>query len=177
MANRTGWFSKFRWEYPSVWSPNPLLQEWYGPFFSRNFAHEAICDEMCWSPSYSLSARIAGNTDPTFQPENYATIRGNASNWSNVTIEIPQYDAYTAVIVRITMQATVLVDVIRQIETGTRGEAFICTDDGLLVAAINMADAQTADMTTGEIAMTKAWEYGRPWASALDPNTVSAGEG
>lgn len=132
---------------------------WDGPSFGRNLPHEAICDELCWSPTYSLSARISGSIDPTFVGRNLT------------------YDAARSVIVRVTMEATIFIDVITQIQIQGHGEAFICTSEGVVVAAVEMADTETADPLTGTVRMVKAWEYPRPWAGSIDASNVAAGSG
>lgn len=132
---------------------------WDGPSFSRNLPHEAICDELCWSPTYSLAARISGGVDPVFVGLNQT------------------YDAYRSVVARVTMEATIFVDVLTQVQIQSHGEAFICTDDGTVVAAVEMADTETADLSTGTVRMVKAWEFERPWASGLDDMMVGSGTG
>jgi len=135
---------------------------WDGPSFARNLPHEAICDELCWSPTYSLAARISGSIDPDF-----------AWNKSSGLA----YDGFRSVVVRVTMEATIFIDVLKQVQIQSRGEAFICTKDGEVVAAVEMADTETADMTTGTVEMVKAWRFQRPWAPCLNEGMVMEGSG
>jgi len=132
---------------------------WDGPSFGRNLPYEAICDELCWSPTYSVSSRISGTIDASFVGRN------------------DTFDAARSVIVRVTMEATIFIDAIKQIQIQGHGEAFICTNEGVVVAAVEMADTETADPLTGTVRMVKAWEYLRPWASSIDEARVAVGSG
>lgn len=158
-ANGSSWFDERLLKYPHRWNPMPLGMAWDGPSFSRDLPHEAICDELCWSPTYSVSARISGGLDPQFV-------------FNNRT-----YDHYRSSIVRVTMEATVFIDVLREIQMASRGEAFVCTASGVIIAAVDMADTQTSDAATGVVRMAKAWEYPRDWSVLLDASMVSTGDG
>lgn len=159
-ANGSDWFEECKPRYPHPWSPLPLLSIWSGPTFARNLWNEAVCDDICWSPTYSMAARLSGGRDPLF-----------------VSTHPRAYDPYLSVIVRVTMEASVFTDVLRQVQIQSRGEAFICTDAGVVVAAVDMANSEMADPETGDIKMVKAWQFSSPWASGVDEAMVSAGEG
>jgi len=59
----------------------------------------------------------------------------------------------------------------------SRGEALICTSDGTVVAAVEMADAHTANIETGIVRMVKAWEFPRDWSSTLNKGNVAKADG
>lgn len=158
-ANTSSWFEERVPFYPHPWNPLPMHVAWDGPSFARDSPHEAICDELCWSPTYSLASRISGGTDPFFAHTNES------------------YDPFHSVIVRVTMEATIFIDVVKQIQMRSRGEAFICTNQGRVVAAVEMADTLTADASTGIVRMVDAHEFPRTWAVELDPGMVALGDG
>jgi hypothetical protein len=70
------------------------------------------------------------------------------------------------------MVATLFIDVLKSVEQQCRGEAFICSTNGDVVAAVEMADTETADGLSGTVQMVKAWNYRRPWAAGLNANGV-----
>lgn len=158
-ANASDWYNERRWGYSPDWSALPMPVGWSGPVFARNSPHEAVCDDLCWSPTYSLTSRIAGMTDPDFKP-------------TNITFE-----SYRSVPARVGMEAAVFVEVLKQVAKLCRGEAFICTSTGAVVAAVEMADTQVAEPETGDIGMVDAWDFPREWASLLDEDWVAEGMG
>jgi hypothetical protein len=159
LANSSSWYEDCRNMYPHYWSANPIQGLWTGPAFSRDLPHEAICDELCWSPTFSLTARISGTVDPR-------TV-GFAGSYS-------QYRSFVA---RVTLEATVFVDILRTVQVQSRGEAVICTNDGTVVAAVDMASAQFADAMSGDVGMVKIWDFPRNWSSAIKPALVDSASG
>lgn len=137
-----------------------MWQSWYGPSFSRDLPHEPICDDLCWSPTYSLASRISGSSDPSF----VVTMPG-------------AYDPRRSVIARVTMEATLFIDVLKQVQMQARGEAIFCNDAGKVVAAEEMADAKMADPKTGDVEMVSALLYPRPWAGEWMQGLISASTG
>jgi hypothetical protein len=161
LANETSWYESCRGIHPHAWSAVPIRGLWVGPEFSRNLPHEGICDELCWSPTFSLAARISGHIDPRVA---YSTRN-------------EPYLFYRSFVARVTMEATVFLDVLRTVQNRTRGEAVICTDDGTVVAAVDMALAQDADLNSGAIQMVKLWQLAFNWSSGLTENVVREASG
>jgi len=160
LANGSRWFDERKNFYPPVWSNTPMWQSWYGPSFSRDLPHEPICDDLCWSPTYSLASRISGSSDPS------------------MVLSMPGfYDPRRSVIARVTMEATLFIDVLKQVQMQARGEAIFCNDAGKVIAAEEMADAKMADPKTGDVEMVSALMYPRPWAGDWMQSLISTSDG
>jgi hypothetical protein len=75
------------------------------------------------------------------------------------------------------MEATLFLDTLRTVQVQTRGEAVITTDDGTVVASVDMALAQKADPNSGAIEMVKIWEFASNWAAGVSEEVVRSGSG
>lgn len=162
LASGTAWYEECLTRYPHRWSPMPLSGMWHGPEFSRDLPHEAICDELCWSPIFSLTSRISGDIDPRIA--------------SSALANDAFYD-YRSYVARVTMEAKVFVEILRTVQVQLRGEAIICTFDGTIVAAVDMAKAQAADENSGAVRMVKIWDFPADWSSIVDEGMLSSGNG
>lgn len=160
-ANGSAWYGNRIDFYPKAWNAAEMEVAWLGPSFGRDLPHEAICDELCWRPTYSFAARISGNADPVFFGINRT------------------YNPFRSMIARVTVEAAIFIDVLKQIQTQSSGEAFICTAGGTIVATSEMSEAMAADPETGAVKMLNAWQYPRGWANeeVLSMQVVKAGDG
>jgi len=135
----------------SEWHAAPLPVSWKGPMFVGVGHHEAICTDLCWRPSLALLAKVS---------------RG-----------FPAVSGSSSVSMRVSLDVSVLQDSVRMAERYSRGEAFICTSDGTVLAARDMALGLSIDPSTGTLNARSVWDLPRPWAPQANAAVVSAAVG
>lgn len=181
-ANTSTWY-KTGYGLDKDWwgvTPNSF---WEGPNFMRRQPYEVVCENFCWHPTYSFIGRVAGGppsevnaSDPSqiqatsLDATNafHSTVGPNSSNSSDSTAASAQPTvppALRPVLVRVAMDSSALQDVARRAEELSRGQAFLCTTEGDVVAASDMAQAFHVIPATGHLRAAKVWELTQPWAS------------
>lgn len=146
----------------------PPTSFWVGPNFLRSHRYDVTCSSLCWLPGYSSVGKVQVKPLPLVVPGCGPGCAATApGNNTQATPSMP------AILVRAALDAVLLQPAIATVESISRGEACIATVNGEVIAARDMAKVQTVDHSTGQVRATLAWEFARPWASALTQQFVN----
>lgn len=148
-ANESNWYNAGAALTPASNSAWPVSYVWNGPTFVHYRPHEVICDDLCWLPSFSLVARVAGG------PEGHD-------------------DVSPPPIVRVSVDVKALQEVVRLTQAHSRGYAVVCSSDGVVLAAADMEDAVHVDLQNGTVTMVRVWEIDSSWAPAAKADFIAS---
>ena len=115
-------------------------------FFERGGRRKAgEGDELCSRPTYALVSRVQGCRD---------------GEDVDCRLDGP--------VIRAAVDASALQIIVREVQFHSRGEAFVCTTSGSVVAAADMADQLNVEKSTGQIRASYIWELAREWAPVIE---------
>jgi len=164
------------------WYYKPPQTAWYGLSFLQDLPHESDCADMCWSPAYTHVGRVGAGRSrklewPWVGSQVTTTVTTKAAalglvetttTVSTTTTSTTPSPPLPTVIVRAAIDAVQLQKVAEQSEKISRGEVFICTESGELVAGSDMADIIRVDPETGAIRPRALADLDRPWVMKGD---------
>eukprot|EP00929_Paragymnodinium_shiwhaense_P113244 TRINITY_DN81500_c0_g1_i1.p1 TRINITY_DN81500_c0_g1~~TRINITY_DN81500_c0_g1_i1.p1 ORF type:complete len:715 (-),score=149.26 TRINITY_DN81500_c0_g1_i1:68-2212(-) len=161
-TNQSLWFDRIRRMPRPAWWPEGQTMFWEGPSFSRDLRHESSCETLCWHASYAAVLLVGGGP------------MVNLSLPSDINeTDIPRTPR---IVVRAQVDMRAFQVVAEKAELLSRGEAFLCTADGRLLASADMADSMFINETTGVLRMRKTEELERPWAGIAEEAFVKEAE-
>ncbi|CAE8656631.1 unnamed protein product, partial [Polarella glacialis] len=155
-----------------MWNYVPPKAVWSGPNFVRNSPFEAVCEELCWEPSFTFVARAERSGGPKAVVSGLPPAYGS-NNASSVLYQLTGFPMLETVLVRSVISAGVMQEVVKKAEMLSQGQAILCTSNGDVIAAADMADGVKVIEDSGNIRVAKVWEASPSWASAATKDLVS----
>jgi len=161
-ANASSWYVTGFGVGNEWWKEAPS-KFWEGPAFARENPHEVVCGDLCWLPTYAFVGMVPFGAAYA----NMSSVVEGSGVGVKVLDEVPLSPPVPKILVRAAMDATALQEVAVKAEELSRGEVMLCTSEGNLLAASDMADAIRVDAVSGLVQAAKVWEIDRPWASGI----------
>lgn len=176
-ANQTRWFEQSLNYGVSITDSAAFTTFLAGPVFVQQLPHESTCGDYCWASTVSGVSRVAGSVPPPLpEPVNESELPAVMGPTVAPT-PFPAPPPWPRVTVRASVAAAALAEVAARAGAACRGEAFISTKDGDLVAAKDMGDTILVDGRSGVARARRVWELDREWARGLTRDFVSGGKG
>eukprot|EP00928_Gymnodinium_smaydae_P029331 TRINITY_DN22117_c0_g1_i1.p1 TRINITY_DN22117_c0_g1~~TRINITY_DN22117_c0_g1_i1.p1 ORF type:complete len:761 (+),score=115.52 TRINITY_DN22117_c0_g1_i1:61-2343(+) len=155
-ATRSSWYKRARNMWVGEWWPAPLPSFWEGPTFRDVRPHDTTCSDICFATSYAYVARL-GDGPVYIGDESGLEVE------TNKTFEKSR-QRMTPVIMRAALDAKKLQEVVLSAKEKSKGEAFLCTAKGSLIAAEDWGEVLYVDGDTSELRARNMWELPRNWA-------------
>jgi len=142
-ANGSTWLKRGVALDPSANVVEMLPAIWLGPVVIEERDHLQSCDTFCWRRGISLVTRVFRNTTT-------ATL------------------AASAPVLRISLNVEPLLPALARIAEISKGTALICTNEGVVLAAMDMESTVWVNTYDGVVRSAGTWEYSSDWAKSVN---------
>mmetsp|Transcript_65257 Transcript_65257/g.121659 ORF Transcript_65257/g.121659 Transcript_65257/m.121659 type:complete len:1026 (-) Transcript_65257:166-3243(-) len=150
-ANGSAWFRRGLALDPALNVVEMLPAVWLGPLVIEERDHLESCGTFCWRRGISLVTRVFRNTTDSL--------------------------AASAPVLRVSLTVEPLLPALARIEEISKGTALICTNEGAVLAALDMASTVWVDTFSGVVRNADTWEYASDWAKSVSADMAAGASG
>lgn len=110
---------------------------------------------------------------PSFlKGSSYATA-WNVYYWNAAYSLVSKLSWSSSMVLRVVLNANGLQDIVREAEQRSKGNIFICTDSGQVLAASDMSQAVQVNVNTGSVNFRHVWEMEQIWTSLVSKDVLA----